>query len=692
MGVKLQVSFGLVLAYAVVASAQTPEAARLTREAARVEIARDDWGIAHVHGRSDADAVFGMIYAQCEDDFHRVEANYLTSLGRTAEAEGEQAIWQDLRQRLFLDPEELRKDYRLSPEWLRKLMDAWADGINFYLATHKEVQPRVIRRFEPWMALSFTEGSIGGDIERVDLKQLEAFYSQSPAQLREALRKPGAEAGVVRVQGLEQQDPSGSNGFAVAPGLTRDHHALLLINPHTPFFFRSELQVSSDEGLNAYGAVTWGQFFVYQGFNSRVGWMHTSSGVDAVDEYLETVSPEGVGGLRYRYGREMLPVETHRVTIAFKTAQGTRQRTFATYSTQHGPVIAGSGGKWKSIRLMNLPIAALEQSYSRTKASNYLEYSRAMELQANSSNNTVYADADGTIAYWQGNFIPWRDVRFDYTQPVDGSDPATDWKGLMTVAEAPHLKNPASGFLFNVNDSPWNGAGESSLRQGDFPAYVEQGLESARGHHAIEMMAPGVATRRGWTRDSLLAASFDSDLPWFERTLPALLAAYDGLGSSDAKKAALAEQVALLRGWDRRWSAESTATSLAVFWGTELMRTVAAAARAARFRPRTGWLRGFLVVSCSRRFSPPRPGLPRTLATGARPGARSTGSSGSRRILCSPSTMPDQVSRSPSRPRCGGRWRPSTRMHGRAPSAGTGCMATALSRRSSLLTGCGRVQ
>ena len=589
MGVKLQVSFGLVMAYAVVLAAQTPEEARWAKEAARAEIVRDDWGIAHVHGSSDADAVFGMIYAQCEDDFNRVEANYLTSLGRTAEAEGEQAIWQDLRQRLFIDPDELRKDYRLSPDWLRKLMDAWADGINFYLATHKEVQPRVIKQFEPWMALSFTEGSIGGDIERIDLKQLEAFYSHPPAQLRDELGKPVAGPAVVRVQGLEQQDPSGSNGFAVSPRLTRDHHALLLINPHTPFFFRSELQVASDEGLDAYGAVTWGQFFVYQGFNSRVGWMHTSSGVDAVDEYLETVSPRGEGGFEFRYGKEMLPVETHRVVIAFKAAHGTGQRTFTTYSTKHGPVIAGSRGKWKSIRLMNIPIAALEQSYSRTKARDYLEYSRAMELRANSSNNTVYADADGTIAYWQGNFIPKRDLRFDYTQPVDGSDPATDWKGLMTVAEAPHLKDPASGYLFNVNDSPWNGAGASSLKQSDFPAYVEQGLESARGHHASAMMAPGGATRRGWTRDSLLAASFDSDLPWFERTLPALLAAYDGLASSDSKKAGLAEQVALLRGWDRHWSADSTATSLAVFWGTELMRTVAAAARAARV-PSEDWV------------------------------------------------------------------------------------------------------
>src|ERR1700734_1494557 len=144
--------------------------------AQRVHIIRDNWGIAHVFGKSDADAVFGMIYAQSEDDFNRVETNYLNAMGRMAEAEGEGKIYQDLRMKLFIDPQTLKKEYAASPEWLKELMNAFADGLNFYLAKHPEVKPRVIQRFEPWMALSFTEGSIGGDIERVNLAQLQAFY------------------------------------------------------------------------------------------------------------------------------------------------------------------------------------------------------------------------------------------------------------------------------------------------------------------------------------------------------------------------------------------------------------------------------------------------------------------------------------------------------------------------------------
>jgi acyl-homoserine lactone acylase PvdQ len=557
---------------ALPAPAQTPDAARYTTQAARITIARDDWGIAHIHGHTDADAVFGMIYAQCEDDFNRVETNYLTSLGRTAEAEGESKIWQDLRQRLFIDPVDLKKDYADSPKWLQALMDSWADGINYYLLKHPDVHPKVITHFEPWMALSFTEGSIGGDIERVNLKQLEAFYSKPAATLLSSLAAGGGPASAFEPDANLRHylantsgdtEPSGSNGIAIGPANTVTHHSLLLINPHTSFFFRSELQMSSDEGLNSYGAVTWGQFFIYQGFNDTAGWMHTSSGVDAVDEFLETVS--GPAPFKYKYGSETKPFTTKQITIAYKTSAGTAERTFTAYFSTHGPVTHQENGKWVTM------------SYLRTKARSYKEYLKTMELDANSSNNTIFADADGDIAYWHGNFIPKRDARFDFTKPVDGSDPATDWKALMTVDEIPHLFNPKSGYLFNVNNAPWWGAGESSLKKSDFPAYVEMGNESARGLHAIRVLKD----KKDFTLDSLLAAAFDSYLPWFDKPIPALLAAYDALPADNPIEASLAEPIAQLRGWDHRWAAASIPTSVAVYWGTDLQRSLGPAARAA---------------------------------------------------------------------------------------------------------------
>jgi acyl-homoserine-lactone acylase len=563
-------------------AAQQPAAsdqARWKAEAARVTIVRDDWGIAHVHGKSDADAVFGMIYAQCEDDFNRVEANYLTSLGRTAEADGEAAIWQDLRHRLFIDPADLQRDYTASPDWLKRLMDAWADGINFYLAQHPDTRPRVLTHFEPWMALSFTEGSIGGDIEKVDVNKLQAFYDSNSAAIA-ALVQPSP------VDAYREPEPSGSNGFAIGPANTATHHALLLINPHTSFFFRSELQMTSDEGLDAYGAVTWGQFFIYQGFNQRAGWMHTTSNVDAVDEYLEKVRNDG-SKITYTYGGETRPIITKAITLRYKTPHGLAARTVQAMYTLHGPVIRKDGDRWVSIQIMNTPVPALEQSYLRTKARNYAEYKKTMELRANSSNNTIFADADGDIAYWQGNLIPNRIPRFDYTQPVDGSDPDTNWQGLETVDQVPHLLNPKSGYLFNVNDSPWNGAGASSLRKADYPAYVEQGIETARGLHAMRVLAPDGNPRRDFTVDRLMHAAYDSYLPWFARTIPALAAAYDSLAANDSDpgKAALRSRlsgpIALLRSWDDRWAADSVATSVAVYWGTEIMKTAARPAREA---------------------------------------------------------------------------------------------------------------
>ena len=260
------------------AKAPTPDETRWQHEAQAVTITRDDWGIAHVHGKTDADAVFGTAYAQAEDDFNRVETNYLNAMGRLAEAEGQPAIWQDLRMKLFIDPVELQRLYANSPAWMQSLMNAWADGLNDYLALHPDVHPRVIHHFEPWMALSFSEGSIGGDIERVSLGQLEAFYGHDPQAALAQVDPPSSWA-----------EPTGSNGIAIAPKLTANGHALLLINPHTSFFFRSELQMTSDAGLDAYGAVTWGQFFIYQGFNHHIGWMHTSTGADVVDEFAETI-------------------------------------------------------------------------------------------------------------------------------------------------------------------------------------------------------------------------------------------------------------------------------------------------------------------------------------------------------------------------------------------------------------------
>lgn len=555
-----------ILCLAVLAAACSPrpgttgaskaDLARWEQQAQNVTITRDDWGIPHVHGKTDADAVFGLIYAQAEDDFNRVETNYLNSLGRLAEAEGESAIFRDLRQRLFINPDTLKALYAGSEPWLKALMDAWADGLNFYLAKHPEVTPRAIARFEPWMALSFSEGSIGGDIEDISIRDLRAFYGGDSTARQ-----------VSAVIDRTPREPSGSNGFAIAPSNTAGKHALLLINPHTSFFFREEAQASSDEGLNAYGAITWGQFFIYQGFNNTAGWMHTSSGADVVDEWAESIVKTG-DSVHYEYGRELRPMRTQTIAIAYKSGTGMATKEFTIYRSHHGPIVREDGGKWIAVNLMNEPVKALTQSYTRTKARNYDEFRKTMELYTNSSNNTIFADADGNIAYFHANHVPRRSARFDWSKPVAGNDTMAEWHGVHSIDESPLVKNPPVGWIQNTNNWPYTVSGPNSPRKSDFPAYMDEYLENPRGVHAIRVLKD----KKDFTLESLIAAAFDSYLPAFADLIPALIKAYDQAPANDPLKATLAEQVDSLRRWDYRWSAASVPTSLAVFWGEVMWR------------------------------------------------------------------------------------------------------------------------
>ncbi len=545
-----------------VLASNTPDMNRWAARSAAVTITRDDFGIPHIKGRTDADAVFGMMYAQAEDDFNRVETNFINAQGRLAETEGEGAIWRDLRMKLFIDPAELKAQYAAAPGWLKTLCQAWADGLNHYLATHPNVRPRVITRFEPWMALAFSEGSIGGDIEKVNLGKLEAFYTGQAPKLS-ALEI-----------GSELAEPAGSNGMNLAPSRSTTGDALLLINPHTSFYFRSEAKVESGEGLNAYGASTWGQFFIYQGFNRNTGWMHTTSGVDNVDEYALTVEKRG-GKWHYLHGTTWRPLAEKTITIPYKAADGTiKSRSFTTWRSHHGPVIRADNGKWIAIALMHRPVAALEQSFLRTKTTDLASYLKVAQRRANSSNATLFASSKGEIAYLHPQFVPIRNDKFDWRKPVDGSDPATDWQGEHSLDQLPSVMNPKSGFTFNVNNWPWTAAGPDSPKQAAYPKYMDAAGENPRGPNALRLLSGD----RKFDLDALLAAAYDPFLQGFADTIPTLVKAWDA-APEGAQKARLAAPIAALKAWDYRSGADSIPTSLAVFWGDEMIRRFGPVAR-----------------------------------------------------------------------------------------------------------------
>ena len=529
--------------------AATTDQNTLAKIAANVEIIRDDFGVPHIYGKTDADAVFGLLYAQAEDDFPRIERNYVWAMGRLAEIEGESALHSDLRARLYMTMDEAKAAYANADSQVKALCDAFANGLNYYLQTHPEVTPKLLTKFEPWMPMYFSEGSIGGDIEQIPLRGIAAFYGDGAT--------PPAPA---KPETLEVfTEPGGSNGFAIAGKLTESGDAMLLINPHTSFYFRGEVHVVSEEGLNAYGAVTWGQFFVYQGFNEYNGWMHTSTYTDFMDEFAQTIFMEG-NQLVYQYGDELRPVETGQITLNYKDGDNFSSRTFPTYHTHHGPITHMENGKWVATKINWDPARALKQSFIRSKTTSLAEFNEMMDIRTNSSNNTVYADKDGNIAYYHGNFIPKRDDSFDYSKAVNGANPATDWQGLHEVNEIITITNPENGWIQNANSTPFTAAAEFSPKPEDYPRYMAPDAENFRGIHAQKVLSGSF----DYSLEDLIDAAYDPYLPAFRALIPGVIEAYYKSNNRDPE---LADPIGVLRDWDFMVSTDSVAMSLAHFYG-----------------------------------------------------------------------------------------------------------------------------
>ncbi len=527
---------------------------RCENQARQVTIIRDNWGIPHIYGKTDADAVFGLLYAQCEDDFNRVEMNYIEKLGRMAEVKGVTALYSDLLIRMVIDSADAIADYKKSPAWLQQLMNAFADGINYYLYKNPAVHPALLKHFEPWYPLLWTDGSIGAiSTAGISETELRNFYTGGNA---------------IATTENKEEDPTGSNGFAFSPSITASHHAILYINPHVTFYFRPEVQLVSEEGLNVYGAVTWGQFFIYQGFNEHCGWMHTSNAVDIADLYAEKITRKN-NAWWYEYNHTQQPVTGKKIRLAYQAAgTGLQSTTVDALYTRHGPLMAKRNGQWLSVKANNRSLNGLIQSWQRTKTTSFAEYKKVMDLLANTSNNTVYADAEGNIAYWHGNFIPRRDSLYDWSRPVDGSTPATEWKGLHSVDESVHLYNPANGWIQNCNSTPFTVAGNNSPKRENYPPYMAPDAENFRGINAVRVLA----REKEYTLDKVIAAGYDTYLAGFEKLVPALVAAFNRtILPTDTLFKQLSAPVAELKNWDLHSGENSVATTLAVEWGQQLV-------------------------------------------------------------------------------------------------------------------------
>jgi acyl-homoserine-lactone acylase len=532
---------------------------RYKAEAQRVTIIRDNWGVPHIYGKTDADAVFGLLYAECEENFTKVEENNLEMMGRLSEVYGESQLYNDLQMRLIYDTTAAIADYKRSPASLKKLLDAAADGVNFYLYKHPEVNPLVLTHFEPWFALLRTNGSISatqnGGITTRDMKELYPAKDNETSFLEKNLP-------------FYEVDPTGSNGFAVAPSKTASKNAILYINPHVTFYFRTEVQLVSDEGLNAYGAVTWGTFFVFQGFNEYCGWMHTSGITDVADLFTEQTVNNG-GSLFTKYDGKLLPVKSKQVTIRCKEGIGFGQQRFTTYYTNHGPVMGSRNGQWLSLRENNRSLNALMQSWLRTKAKGFADFKKVMDLRSNTSDNTVFADNKGNIAYWHGNFVPKRNTRYDYSLPVDGSTSATDWHGIYDLDQIVHMYNPSSGFIQNCNSTPFTVSGKSSPKKQDYPIYMAPDGQNFRALNAERLLS----SNNGFTIDKMIHdVGYSHYLTAFDYLIPAVLKDFDALPSTDPLRINAAEAIDSLQRWDKHSSASSIASTVAIEFGYRFLQ------------------------------------------------------------------------------------------------------------------------
>lgn len=533
----------------VVAGPAFGQAAPSSGLAQQVTIYRDIYGIPHAFGRTDAAAVFGFAYAQAEDNFPRLEDDYVQSLGRAAEVDGPNALESDWLNHLLRIPALARAEYGRLPPNVRALVDAFAAGVNYYLARHPSVHPRLLKHIEPWYPLAFI---------RYNYYQNGFFFASGVrrSDVTVALRFPTA----------DETANYGSNGWVVGPSRSASGRALLFINPHLPFFGPGQVyegQVHSETGWNFTGYTRFGFPLPYVGHNDALGWVSTDNAADQADLYYETFD-DPRDSLAYRYGAGHRRATVWRDTILVKTDSGVVRRGFVFRSTHHGPIVGSRDGRPLALRMAKFSGDGwLGEWYAMTKSRNLAQFRQAIAPLDMLFGNIMYADRDGNTFYVYNGAVPRRDPRFDWSNPVDGSDTTTEWHGYHILAELPQLENPASGWMQNCNTSPFLLTDSGNPDAARYPKYMVQEGDNWRGLISRRILA---ANPR-FTWDDWVHAAFDTHVAGADSLLPGLFEDFSKLTTTDTARATEIEPaIKVLAQWDHRADTSSVATTLFDAW------------------------------------------------------------------------------------------------------------------------------
>ncbi len=512
--------------------------------ASQVTIYRDTYGIPHVFGETDAATMFGFAYAQAEDNFWRLEDNYIRAIGRRTEVEGTDGLTSDRRNRALEIPRLAREEYRRLPRTMRALVDGFVAGLNAYLADHPEVKPRLLTRFEPWYPLAFI---------RYNYYQSGFFWSAGfqPADLQVAAGE------------FEQRKDLGSNGWVIGPSKSATGHAMLFINPHLPFFGPGQVYEghvnSKESGWNFTGYTRFGFPFPYVGHNESLGWVSTDNAGDQADLYVIDADSAQT---RYRYGNGYRQFTTWTETLRVKTDTGFESRVLTFMKTHQGPILGTRGGKALALKMAKLEADGwLAEWYAMTRARNVRELELAMRPLNMLFGNVMAADAEGNTWYLYNGAVPVRDPQFDWSGPVDGSDPRTEWRGYHLITQLPQLLNPATGWMQNCNTTPFLLTSSGNPDSTRFPRYMVRDGDNWRGLSSRRIL--GATPRFGW--DDWVRAAFDSYVIAADSLLPGLL-------TSSTTDSTLRAALDLLRRWDRRSDTASVAMTVFDRWREALQR------------------------------------------------------------------------------------------------------------------------